>query len=224
VLEAEAIQGAVLAAAGELQALVNHLGLASRAAPATRFSLDTDLRAFLRRAFQFGQSELVSVDQPLGQSGVLARPSDVLVSARTRVPQLAVELQWHPRGEDHLGFADAVMGDVLKMALAHTRRSVEQGAVLAIAPPRFWRWLPGFAEERPGYELLAAEPDTPVSVRSEFLAGPGWDFLFQDGREPEVPERLWTQLLARADVRSPWVELELRLLEVKGLGPLRSVR
>lgn len=223
-LEAEAIQGAVLAAAGELQALLNHLGLASRSAPATRFSFDWDLRAYLRRAFQFGQSELVSVDQPLGPSGLLARPSDVLVSAKARTPQLAIELQWHPRGEDHLGFANALMADLHKMALAQTRKAVEQGAVLATAPPRFWRWLSGFAQERPGYELLAAQPDSPVSAKSDFLAGPAWDFVFEDGREPEVPERLWAQLLAQAEVRSPWVELELRLLEVKGLGQVRQVR
>ena len=34
----------------------------------------------------------------------------------------------------------------------------------------------------------------------------------------EWPDRLWTQLIGRADIRSPWAEMELRLLEVKGLG------
>src|SRR5439155_26805118 len=72
-LEPEALQAAVLAASGELQALMNQLGLASRSAPTAKLVFDSDLRASLRRSLQFGRSEFVAVDAPLGKSGVLAR-------------------------------------------------------------------------------------------------------------------------------------------------------
>jgi hypothetical protein len=61
-------------------------------------------------------------------------------------------------------------------------------------------------------------------VKADFLAGPAWDPLFQSGMDTELPERLWTSVLGGAEVRSPWVETELRLLEVKGLGNATAVR
>jgi hypothetical protein len=223
-LDPEAVQAAVLAAAGDVQSLMNHLGLAARSAPAAKFGFESDLRAFLRRALQFGQPELVSVDAPLGAAGILSQPSDVVVSARSKVPQLAVELQWHPRGEDHVGFANVVMADVLKMAMARTKNAVEQGTVLIAAPTRFWRWLPGYAEDRAGYELLNPEGDAPVSAKSDFLAGGTWDFLFAAGLDTDLPDRIWTSLFASTEVRSPWADLELHLLDVKGLGSVQSTR
>ena len=116
------------------------------------------------------------------------------------------------------------MADVVKMVVARTNGAVEQAAVLVGAPSRFWRWLPGYAEDRPGYELLGPDADTPASVKADFLAGSSWDGLFQAGMERELPDRLWTSVLAGADVRSPWAETELRLLEVKGLGNTKAVR
>jgi hypothetical protein len=224
VLEAESVQAALFAAAGEIQALMNHQGLAARSAHTAKVVFESDLRAQLRRALQFGRAELVGVDASLGPDGLLAGPTDVVVQARTKVPQLAVEIRLHPRGEDHSGFAGGVMADVVKMGVARSREAVEQATVLVGAPARFWRWLPGYAEDRVGFELLNADPDTPSSSRSDFLAGPTWDFLFDSGLDGQIPERLWTSLLGTAEVRSPWMEMELRLIEVKGLGPARSVR
>jgi hypothetical protein len=223
-LEPEAVQGALLAAAGEVQSLMNHLGLAARSAPTAKLVFESDLRASLRRALQFGRQEMVAVEAPLGKGGVLARPTDVVVASRTKTPQLAIELQWHPRGEDHPAFVSQVMGDLVKMAVARSRDAVEQATILVGAPARFWRWLPGYSEDRTGYELLNPESDTPSTTKSEFLGGPTWEPLFVGGLDDEVPERLWTSLLDTAAVRSPWAEMELRLLEVKGLGSLRSVR
>jgi hypothetical protein len=223
-LEPEAIQAALLAAAGEVQALMNHLGLAARSAPATKLAFEADLRASLRKALQFGRSELVSMESSLANAGPLSQPVDVVVAAKSRMPQLAVEIQWHSRGEDHPGFANAAIADVVKMVLALTKGAVEQAVVLVGAPSRFWRWVPGYAEDRPGYELLGPDADTPASVKAEFLAASSWDFLFQAGMEHELPDRLWTSVLAEAEVRSPWLETELRLLEVKGLGNAKAVR
>jgi hypothetical protein len=223
-LEPESVQAALLAAAGEVQALMNHLGLAARSAPATKLAFGADLRAFLRKALQFGRAELVSTETGLASAGPLAAPVDVVVAAKSRVPQLAIQVQWHARGEDHAGFATAAMSDIVHMIQARTKGAVEQAAVLVGAPSRFWRWLPGFAEDRDGYGLLAPEPDTPASFKAGFLAAPAWDHLFQEGLERELPERLWTSVLAEADVRSPWAETELRLLEVKGLGNPKAVR
>jgi hypothetical protein len=224
VLEAEAVQAALYAAAGEVQALMNHLGLSARSAPTAKFVFDTDLRASLRRALQFGRSDLVAVDAPLGKKGALAEPTDVVVAGKTKTPQLAVELQWHPRGEDHAGFAGAAIGDMVKMAIARSTGSVEQATVLIGAPARFWRWLPSYAADRNGYELLNAEAETPISAKADFLGGSAWDALFANGMDAEVPERLWASLIANAEVRSAWSELEVRLLEVKGLGPMANVR
>ena len=223
-LEAETVQAALLAAAGEMQLLVNHLGLAARSAPATRVVFESDLRAALRRALQFGRAEAVAVQVPLGKSGVLTQPTDVVVPGRTKTPQLAIELRWHPRGEDHPAFAQAVIGGIAKMAVARSRDAVDQAAVLVGAPSRFWRWVPGYSEDRAGYELLNPAPSSPVSTKSEFLAGAAWDGLFDGGMDHELPERLWSSLLDAADIRSPWSDLELRLLEAKGLGSLRAVR
>ncbi len=223
-LEPEAVQGALLAAAGEVQSLMNHLGLAARSAPTAKLVFESDLRASLRRALQFGRQEMVAVEAPLGKGGVLATPTDVVVASRTKTPQLAIELQWHPRGEDHPAFVSQVMGDLVKMAVARSRDAVEQATILVGAPARFWRWLPAYSEDRPGYELLNPESDTPSTTKSEFLGGPSWEPLFAGGMDDEVPERLWTSLLDTAAVRSPWAEMELRLLEVKGLGSLKSVR
>ncbi|HEX8100619.1 MAG TPA: hypothetical protein VF660_10530 [Actinomycetota bacterium] len=222
-LDPEAVQAALLAAAGDLQALVNQLGLAARSTSAMKFGFRSDLRAFLRRALQFGQAELVSVETPLGQ-GTFEVPTDVVVSAKSKAPQLAVELQWHPRGEDHLAFADAAMRDLVRMAIARGTNVVEQGAVLLAAPTRFWRWLGGYAGERAGYELLDPDPETPVSTKSDFLGGSAWRSLFERWPDPKVPERLWSSLAAEATVRSPWGDMELRLLDVKGLGSVRPVR
>jgi hypothetical protein len=222
-LDPEAIQAALLAAAGEMQALMNHFGLAAKSTAGIKFGFESDLRAFLRRALQFGQPELVSVDTALG-SGVLEQPTDVVVSTRSKVPQLAVELQWHPRGEDHVSFANEAMTDVLKMAYAKATDAAEQAAVLLAAPARFWRWLPGYAHERVGYEVLTPGQDTPANTKTDFLSRPAWEFAFAGWPEPEAPERLWTALLSDARVRSPWGEMELRLLEVKGLGSVRAVK
>lgn len=223
-LEPEAVQAALLAASGEVQALMNHLGLAARSAPATKLAFEDDVRSSLRKALQFGRVELVTVESPLAASGALAQPTDVVVAAKSKAPQLAIEVQWHPRGEDHSGFANAAMADVVKMAVARTRGLVEQAAVLVAAPARFWRWLPGYAEDRVGYELLGPEQETPASVKSDFLVNRAWDFMFQGGMDNELPDRLWSSVMASAEVRSPWAEMELRLLEVKGLGAARAVR
>ncbi len=222
-LDPEAVQAALLAAAGEMQALMNHFGLAAKSSSGIKIGFESDLRAFLRRALQFGQPELVSVDTVLG-NGVLEEPTDVVVAARSKVPQLAIELQWHPRGEDHVSFANEAMVDVLKMAYAKATSAVEQGAVLLAAPARFWRWLPGYAHERAGYEVLTPDQDTPANTKTDFLSGAAWRFAFEAWREPQLPERLWTALLSDARVRSPWAEMELRLLEVKGLGSVQPVR
>lgn len=223
-LDAEAILAALWAAAGEIQALMNHLGLAARSAPATKLAFEGDLQASLRKSLQFGRAELVLVESSLGPTGMLSMPTDVVVAAKSKVPQLAIELQWHPKGEDHGGFANQAIGDLAKMVMAKTRGAVEQATLLIGAPSRFWRWLPGFAEERAGYELLDPEPDTPVSVKSEFLAGATWDFVFDAGLDRDLPERMWSSLLGKADILSPWADIELRLLEVKGLGPVQNVR
>ena len=221
-LDPEAVQAALLAAAGEIQALMNHLGLAARSTSGVKFGFESDLRAFLRRALQFGQPELVSIDLAVGP-GVLQQPSDVVVAARSKVPQLAVELQWHPRGEDHVSFANEAMADVLKMAYAKATNAVEQAAVLLAAPARFWRWLPGYARDRAGYEVLTPEQDTPANTKTDFLSGGAWRFLFERWPEPQAPERLWTSLVSEARVRSPWADVQLRLLEVKGLGSVQPV-
>jgi hypothetical protein len=216
-IEPEALQGAFLAATGEIQALMNHLGLSARSAPTAKLVFESDFRASLRRALQFGRQEMVSVEASLGKGGLLARPTDVLVAGRTKTSQLAVELQWHPRGEDHAGFAQLAIADLVKMALAKSQETVEQAAIVVAAPQRFWRWLPGYAAEHLGFELLGAESDAPCSAKSEFLSGPTWDSLLEGGSDGEWPDRLWTQLIDRAQIRSPWAEMEVRLLEVKGL-------
>jgi hypothetical protein len=221
-LDPEAVQAALLAAAGEMQALMNHFGLAARSSSGIKFGFESDLRAFLRRGLQFGQSELVWVDTALG-NGVLEQPTDVVVAARSKVPQLAVELQWHPRGEDHVSFANEAMADVLKMAYAKATNAVEQGAVLLSAPTRFWRWLPGYAHDRVGYEVLTPGEDTPANTKTDFLSGAAWQFMFTGWPEAQAPERLWSALLSEAQVRSPWADMELRLLEVKGLGAVKAV-
>src|SRR2546427_4285696 len=222
-LEAEAIQAAFLAAAGDVQAMVNHLGLAARSAPTAKLVFDTDLQAALRRSLQLGRTEMVSVGAALGSKGPLAEPTDVVVAGRARSPQLAVELRWHPRGEDHAGFANGAMWDIVKMAVAQTGGAVEQATVIIGAPQRFWRWLPGFAQDRAGYELLDASADTPSSTKADFLTGPVWRPMFERGMPMELPERLWSSLVQAVEVKSPWGETELRLLEVKGLGQTKRL-
>ena len=108
---------------------------------------------------------------------------------------------------------------MVKMALAKSRDVVEQATVVVAAPTRFWRWLPGYAAEHVALDLLGANSEAPSSAKSSVLAGPSWDFLFEGNSDKELPERLWSQLLDRAEIRSPWAEVELRLFEVKGLGP-----
>ena len=110
------------------------------------------------------------------------------------------------------------------MAVARSKDAVEQACVLIAAPSRFWRWLPGYADERSGYDLLAPQPDTPTSVKSTFLGGSSFEILFERGLDHEVPDRLWTSTVGDVETRSPWTELELKLLEVKGLGALKDVR
>ncbi len=223
-LEPEALQAAFLAAAGEVQAMVNHLGLAARSAPTAKLVFDSDLRGALRRALQFGRTDLVSVETSLGSQAPLIEPTDLVVAGRARAYQLAVELRWHPRGEDHVGFAGGTMWDIVKMVTARARGTVEQATVLIGAPSRFWRWLQGYADDHPGYELLSPGADTPASVKSEFLTGPSWRSAFQEELPAELPERLWTSALDTAEISSPWGETELHLLEVKGLGQGRPVR
>ena len=75
-----------------------------------------------------------------------------------------------------------------------------------------------------GYELLGPEEGTPATLKSDFLANSTWDYMFQSGMDREVPDRLWSSVLGSADLRSPWADMELRLLEVKGLGSARAVR
>src|SRR5436309_1753161 len=171
-LEPEAIQAALYAAAGDVQALVNHLGLAARSAPTAKLVFETDFQASLRLAFQFGRVETVTVNTPLGTKGVVKQPVDVVVAGKSRTPQFAAEVSWHPRGEDHAGFATRAMWDLVKMVVARQGGAVEQAGVVIAAPSRFWRWLPGYAEDHPGFDLLASNADTPTSTKAEFLAGP----------------------------------------------------
>ena len=223
-LEAEAIQAALYAAAGEVQALVNHLGLAARSAPTAKLVFEPDFQAALRLAFQFGRVETVSVSSPLASKGVLSQPVDVVVAGKSRTPQFAAEISWHPRGEDHAGFATKAMADVVKMVVARQAGAVEQAAVAVAAPSRFWRWLPGYTEDHPGFDLLGSDAETPTSTKSDFLAGPTWNQLFDGGMDRDLPERLWTCMLAHSEIESPWVETEVRLLEVKGIGQVVPVR
>jgi len=223
-LEPEAIQAALYAAAGEVQALVNHLGLAARSAPTAKLVFEADFQASLRLAFQFGRVETVSVNSPLGTKGVLKQSVDVVVAGKTRTPQFAAEISWHPRGEDHAGFATRAMWDLVKMVVARQAGSVEQACVVIAAPSRFWRWLPGYADDHPGFDLLASDADTPTSTKAEFLSGPLWHQIFDDGMDRDLPERLWTSLLAGTEIESPWADTEVRLLEVKGLGQVAAIR
>jgi hypothetical protein len=223
-LEADAIRAALLAAAGQTQALVNHLGLSTRAAPTARLAVDTDFRTALRTALQFGRAELVTSEAALGGHGVLAEPCDLMVAGRTRTPQLILQIAWHPRGEDHAGFVEEGMSAALKMSLAKARDAAEQTVVVLAAPPKFWRWLPGYSGERPGLDLLDPDPESPVSAKLEFLGGSAWNGLFEQGMDRELPERMWSALVATADIRSPWVDVEIHALEVKGLGTVAPVR
>jgi hypothetical protein len=198
--------------------MMNHLGLSARSAPTAKLVFDADMQASLRRALQFGRTDMVSVNTPLGPKPPLNEPTDIVVAGKSRAPQLAVELRWHPRGEDHAGFAGTVIWDIVKMAVAQTAGSVEQATVLIGAPSRFWRWLPGFAADRAGFDLLDATADSPISTKSDFLIGPVFRPVFEAGMPRTVPERLWTSLIESVETRSPWGETELKLLEVKGLG------
>ncbi len=63
-----------------------------------------------------------------------------------------------------------------------------------------------------------------VSAKADFLGGSSWDALFNGGLDTKLPERLWSSPMVNADVRSPWLELEVRMFEVKGLGPQAPVR
>jgi hypothetical protein len=42
--------------------------------------------------------------------------------------------------------------------------------------------------------------------------------------DTELPERLWSAVVASVPVASPWVDIEVRMLEVKGLGAVKPVR
>jgi hypothetical protein len=220
----DVLRAALFAAAGETQAVVNQFGLASRAGPGARLAADGDFRAALRRALQMGRAETVTIQAGLGGHGVLAEPCDVVVAGRTRTPQLAVQIAWHPRGEDHGGYVVDAMRVLLKMGLARAHGSVEQAAVVLAAPARFWRWLPGHASDHPGLDVLDPDPETPASSTLEFLAASAWDPLFHSGLDVELPERLWSAVLASVVVASPWVDIEMRMLEVKGLGAVKAVR
>ena len=98
----------------------------------------------------------------LGGHGVLAEPCDVVVAGRTRTPQLAIQIAWHPRGEDHGGFVLDAMRALLKMGLARAHQSAEQCGVVLAAPGRFWRWLPGYAAPA-GLDVL--DPDRDAGER-----------------------------------------------------------
>jgi hypothetical protein len=116
------------------------------------------------------------------------------------------------------------MWDLVKMVVARQSGAVEQATVVIGAPSRFWRWLPGYSEDHPGFDLLGSNAETPTSTKSDFLAGSAWNQLFEDGMDRDLPERLWTSLLAGSQIESPWAETEIRLLEVKGLGQVGAVR
>jgi hypothetical protein len=73
-------------------------------------------------------------------------------------------------------------------------------------------------------DVLDPDPETPASATLDFLAGSAWDPLFQSGLDVELPERLWSGVLASVVVASPWVDIEMRMLEVKGLGAIKAVR
>jgi hypothetical protein len=223
-VDADVLRAALFAAAGETQAVVNQFGLASRAGPGSKVAADGDFRAALRRALQMGRAETVSMQTGLGGHGVLAEPCDVVVAGRTRTPQLAIQIAWHPRGEDHGGFVVDAMRAMLKMGLARAHQSAEQCAVVLAAPARFWRWLPSYASDQAGLDVLDPDPETPASVTLEFLSGPAWDPLFHSGLDVELPDRLWSAALASVPVASPWVDIEMHLLEVKGLGAIKPVR
>ena len=64
---------------------------------------------------------------------------------------------------------------------------------------------------------------TPISTKSDFLVGPVFRTMFEEGMPRTVPERLWTSLIESVETRSPWGETELKLLEVKGLGQPTSL-
>ena len=223
-MDADVLRAALFAATGETQALVNQFGLASRASPGARLAADGDFRTALRRAFQIGRAETVSMQQSLGGHGVLGEPCDVVVAGRTRTPQLAVQIAWHPRGEDHAGFAVEAVGALLKLGLARARGAAEQSVVVAAAPAKFWRWLPDYASDHPALDVLDPDPETPASVTVDFLLGATWEPLFDAGMDTELPERLWSAAVASASVASPWIDLELRMLEVKGLGQIAPIR
>jgi len=220
----DVLRAALYAATGETQSLVNQFGLASRASPGARLAADGDFRTALRRAFQIGRAEAVSMQQSLGGHGVLGEPCDVVVSGRTRIPQLALQIAWHPRGEDHAGFAMDAVGALLKLGLARARGVTEQAVAVVAAPAKFWRWLPDYAADHPAFDVLDPDPETPASVTTEFLVSSTWEPLFDDGMDTELPERLWSSTIASASVASPWIDLELRMLEVKGLGQIAEVR
>jgi hypothetical protein len=116
------------------------------------------------------------------------------------------------------------MRALLKMGLARAHQSAEQCGVVLAAPGRFWRWLPGYAADQAGLDVLDPDPETPVSVTLEFLAGPAWDPLFHSGLDVELPDRLWSAAIASVPVASPWLDIEMHLLEVKGLGAVKPVR
>src|SRR5947208_456035 len=102
-LEPEAIQAAFYAAAGEAQALVNHLGLAARSAPTAKLVFETDVQAEFRRALQLGRTETVAVGPPLAGKGVLAQPTDVVVGGRTRSSGCWRERAWGTPGRPGRG-------------------------------------------------------------------------------------------------------------------------
>jgi hypothetical protein len=72
--------------------------------------------------------------------------------------------------------------------------------------------------------LLTTNAEAPASGKADFLWGSTWDFVFDAGMDRELPDRLWSSVMASAEVRSPWAEMEMHLLDVKGLGGLRNVR
>ena len=74
------------------------------------------------------------------------------------------------------------------------------------------------SSQRPGLDYSSK------GVKSTFLGGSTFDVLFESGLDREMPDRLWTSAIADVETRSPWSELEIKLLEVKGLGALKDVR
>ena len=196
---------------------MNHLGLRRGPAPTARLAVDADFRTALRTALQFGRAEFVSCEAALGGHGVLAEPCDVVVAGRTRTPQLAIQIAWHPRGEDHAGFVGRLCG--------RAEDGPGQGAGRGRSKPS-WSWRRrrnsggGSRGTRRSGRVSTCWTRTrrsPASAKLEFLAGSAWDptLRARHGRRTARTDcgRLWWP---RSDIGSPWVDVEIH---ARGQGP-----